>query len=582
MKVKVPAIVKDPTVAEYKDIQPTEDITIEEDIFLDGPISPRVAVLDFHQGGASLAPGVKFIASDKSNAVGKYDVPFPLLSGELQASREAAATSVFGVVNKTIQMFEEKDALGRRVAWAFGAPQLLVVPDAGELANAYYERDSHSLQFYHFVSQEGLTIHTAHSQDIVAHETAHALIDGIAPDLYGAITPQSLAIHESIADMAALICSFRCRDLTKRILTQTNGSLATSTAFSSLARQFAEALDKKRHYLRNLRNDKTMKDLQDRSEPHELSEVLSGAFYGMLVKLHDELRAQYERGQKEDDLGSQEDQSTESQILGEMRSGTSRSVISAAIKALFVAGERLKRVLLRGLDYLPPGDATFADLARAVLAADMASHADSFSQREWIVSEFLRRGIVKSHNELKVHANFDHADIRKLDLEDLTKSDYVAYGFADRFRDFLGIPDHVPFEVRPRLDVTRRYRHHDGWKESRECIFKVSWTRTERNRAGHGLPSRRRYCEGSTLAIEWQEKPKVRALLSTTRTAADRNDSDTLLRKLAAAGMLRMGDDALNPGGKPLKGAIAADVLGGVLKVQNTGKMLHIIQGDRS
>lgn len=71
-----------------------------------------------------------------------------------------------------------------RIRWAGrlpGGPQLLVVPRAGEWANAFYERESRSLQFFYFSpSGESRRIYTSHSQDIVAHETAHAILDGIA------------------------------------------------------------------------------------------------------------------------------------------------------------------------------------------------------------------------------------------------------------------------------------------------------------------------------------------------------------------------------------------------------------------
>ena len=163
---------------------------------------------------------------------------------------------MFATVYRTMYLFEQPDTLGRKIRWAFDAPQLLVVPRAGWLANAYYERASHSLQFFSFVADDK-TIHTSLSRDIVAHETAHALIDGIVPDLYDAYDPQSLALHEGIADLTAMLMAFSSHDCATAILKKTKGSIAKSTAFSSIGEQFGRALDPtgKIGYLRSLTND---------------------------------------------------------------------------------------------------------------------------------------------------------------------------------------------------------------------------------------------------------------------------------------------------------------------------------------
>jgi hypothetical protein len=495
-------------------------------------------------------------------------------------------------------MNEESDALGREVEWAFGAPQMLVIPRAGEWANAFYERASGSLQFFYFPSArveagETRTIFTALSQDIIAHETGHAILDGIAPDLYNCLTPQSLALHEAVADISALMVALRSRELRERLLEQTQGSISGRVAYTSLAEQFGieRDLTGRARDLRSLWNDRNLNPDDDtldelhrpnqaaRDEPHLLSEVLSGALYRTLVRLHGDLRKEYDRTEEADErLAAPAEQRFIAEKVASVVPSRARG-IDAAAKALFVASERLKRTLLRGLDYLPPGDVTFADLARAILASDEASHARSDQQRKWLVEEFVRRGIVPKPRELRVRTNYEDRALRGLDLEALVASDYVAYDFANRHRDLLNIPKGVTFEVRPRLDVKKLYWHTEGQREVRECLLKVGWSGIERNPAGDGLPRERRFQAGTTLAIEWSEKPRIRAILTTGRSDEQQRDTDAMLRELVDTEILRLGDDALGPGGLPLRGAVAGDVLQGVLRVRGTGRMLHVTRG---
>jgi hypothetical protein len=300
MRVRVPIIVKDPEVTEWKGVPSTEPFVIaSEEVFLDGPITPRVAILDFDAKTGQIEPPVPFAPPAAPDKPGTYTAARAASESGEPVGRQEGNVSVFGTVLKTLAMFEEPDALGRRIVWAFDAPQLLVVPRAGEWANAFYERESHGLQFFYFTVPGGGRIHTAHSQDIVAHETAHAILDGIAPDLYHAYSPQALAIHEAVADLTALLSAFRSRTLAEQVLRDTNGSIASSTAFTGIAEQFAGALRENRPYLRDLANTKSLsprarpEDRVDRSEPHDLSEVLSGALYRVMVKLHESLKDEF-------------------------------------------------------------------------------------------------------------------------------------------------------------------------------------------------------------------------------------------------------------------------------------------------
>jgi hypothetical protein len=125
--------------------------------------------------------------------------------------------------------------------------------------------------------------------------------------------------------------------------------------------------------------------------------------------------------------------------------------------------------------------------------------------------------------------------------------------------------------------VTKLYWHRGDQKvEVRECLFKVSWSQVEESPGDGGLPRYRRVVAGTTLAIEWSEKPIVRAVLSTDRRPADRADTDELILRLAAADVLRFDAAAIGPTGAMLRGAVAAEVQGGVLRVRNAGRTLHV------
>jgi hypothetical protein len=538
VKAKLPIMLDDPQSAKLAGLDEFEEfITREEDFFLDGPVSRRVAVLDFDPQTGGILPGARFVPPGKKK-LGSYEIP----ADEGVYGHAFQQVCAFATVLRTMYLFEEPDALGRRLTWAFGSPQLLVIPRAGEWANAFYDRESRSLQLFYIPRPDGQPAYSCLSRDVLSHETAHAILDGIVPDLYNALAPQSLALHEALADLTALLMSFRSEKLRRAVLKATNGSIADSTAFSTVAPEFGQARDPSgaSRYLRSLLNDKTL-DRSDkvnrvnRYDPHSLCQVLTGALYTVMVKIHQSLATGY----------------------------------SGSGKALFIGGERFKRMILRALDYLPPGEASFGDYGRAILAADQAAHPKDGQEREWICDEFVRRAMVADRDALKVETNVPFKPLKKLDLETLATSDWAAYQFADRNREFLRIPKGIPFHVRPRLDTTKYYFRKKGAEAEpiRELIFKVSWDHVEPNGAGVPIAGGRQVTVGTMIAIDWETRV-VRARLTSEWGGEQQADRDEALKGLAAAGVLQ--EDGIGDSG------VRVESLDGLMRVRGTGRMLHV------
>ena len=75
--------------------------------------------------------------------------------------------------------------------------------------------------------------------------------------------------------------------------------------------------------------------------------------------------------------------------------------------AAFAAARfRLRNSIFQALEYLPPGEVSFADYGRAIVAVDAGGNLNPPFVREWICEEFLQRGIVGQRDELVTEVNF--------------------------------------------------------------------------------------------------------------------------------------------------------------------------------
>ena len=505
---------------------------IDEDHYLDGPVTPRVAVSTWTRTRRSWSPA-RCSSRQRRN---QHTRPVRRFAPTTSTHPQFIQVSVFATVLRTMYMYEESDTLGRRITWAFGGPQLLVIPRAGWWPNAYYERRSRSLQFFSFRAR-GKLVHTSLSRDIVAHETAHALIDGIDPGPRTTRSiPQSLALHEGIADLTAVLIAFRSGRLRKAVLDATNGSIEKSTRFSSIGEEFGRAIDPSGAVgcLRNLLDGSKLDpkaDPADEPEEHVLSQVVTGALYTLMVDAASRL---HDRG---------------------CRCAAGESKFAVSGRALFGASEQFKRMILRGIDYLPPGEVTFADYGRAIIAADQGSFGDD-TWRQYIREEFVRRGIVRRARDLDV-------------ADELPARGARGARPAGAGRQPVGRPTRSPsrtdaccasrsdaqFEVLPRIVVNKRFllpdqtmdqaaaAHEDTSADDdragrdrletstrllpvKELLFKVRWSVTEDNPPDLGIGTTRRIQTGTTLVIDWDRR-LIRSVPQPARPEASRSRPGT-------------------------------------------------------
>ncbi|MDX6402506.1 MAG: hypothetical protein QOF27_3112, partial [Gaiellaceae bacterium] len=293
---------------------------------------------------------------------------------------------VYAVTMRTIRNFER--ALGRLALWSPHrwkvdekwseeyVQRLRVHPHALREANAYYSPDKKSLLFGYFPSAVGsegtdatpLNVFTCLSHDIVAHETTHALLDGIHRRFNESTNLDVLAFHEAFADIVALFQHFSLPDVLRHQIAATRGDLASQNRLGELAQQFGQAIGK-RGALRSAIGevDPATNEWQPRkpdpddyarlTEPHERGSILVAAVFDAFLTMYkgriaDLLRIASEgtgvlpAGQLHPDLVDR---------LAEEAAGAAQHVLDMCIRAL---------------DYCPPVDITFGEYLRAIVTAD--------------------------------------------------------------------------------------------------------------------------------------------------------------------------------------------------------------------
>jgi hypothetical protein len=199
------------------------------------------------------------------------------------------AVHTFAVVRETLTMYQ-RTLGGAALPWQWNSPvntdRLAIHPHAGITQNAYYSRDERALRFFYFDSVSPPPLHrvfTCRSLDIVAHETGHAILDGLKPRwIEGDAPPQTGGLHESFGDLTAIFLALSQLDQVEAVVAQTKANLHDKTFLADLAEQFGLALGRP-NGLRNADND--LKLSEAGTEVHAISQVFTGAVYDILADI---------------------------------------------------------------------------------------------------------------------------------------------------------------------------------------------------------------------------------------------------------------------------------------------------------
>jgi hypothetical protein len=379
-------------------------VACEPDL-MEGPTSARIAVVDYDADTNRLEDPVQWDLRNRCFAF-KHRGELVPLTREHCDKPQFHQVNVWAIIQSILAMYEESWVLGRSAPWAFDGNRLIAVPHAGHLANAFYDRRSKSIQFYYFGPKEK-RVYTCLSHDIIAHETGHAILDGLRPYYSQDTSLQTMAFHEFVADLTAIMSSLLNNELRWEVAEESGGDLSQDTIISALAEEFGRYATGRPH-LRSAQNQLAIADVEDSSSPYGWAQVLTGAMFDIL----EGMTAKY------------------------MERGLNNGNRPSTRQALWWAVTRFRRVALQPLDYLPPVDVQFCDYARAVLRADeVVNPVDEENFRGLMREVFEKRGIDCTEDEQP-----DRLRFYAYDIDRLSRSHTDAYHFLNENRRQLCIP----------------------------------------------------------------------------------------------------------------------------------------------
>lgn len=344
------------------------------------------------------------------------DDPYLLLSSGLSPTPTNGRfhmQMVYAVCSITYAAFRR--ALGRDIAWATNAPadgplRLIVRPFGFSGTNAGYSREAGDLSFGYFRADEkaagftlkGGLISTALSHDIVAHETTHALLDGLRSAFLDPTNVDVPAFHEGFSDLVALFLHFSHADVVEQAIRESGGTISHGSLLTDIAREFGYARSRggRADALRSgvdvtgiatfdsdvlPGKDGGPRVYDPKLESHALGSVLVSAVFEAFTTI---VRRKTDRFYR---------------IAGLSRDALDRVPLNEALvkaiaqEACDVAGQFLN-ICIRAIDYCPPADMELGEYLRAIITADGdLERTDKWGFREALMRSFRRRQIFPDH-----------------------------------------------------------------------------------------------------------------------------------------------------------------------------------------
>lgn len=315
---------------------------------------------------------------------------------------------VYAVARTTIYHFEV--ALGRRILWSEnrhrdgedseGDLRLRIYPHALREENAYYDPEKKALLFGYFpasrkdsgVTMPGETVFTCISHDIVAHETTHAVIDGLHPRFIEPSNIDVAALHEAIADVVALFQHFTYPEVLKHQIARTGGDLEKQNLLGELAYQFGQAVGNYgalRDAIGHV-DTKTGEWIPHKPDPelfrrstecHQRGSIIVAAVFSAFLMIY-KTRIR--------DLVRIASGGTGKLPEGEIHPDLTNRLADEAAKT----ARHMLQMCIRALDYSPPVDPNAGDFLRAMITADRELVTDDpFNYRLAVIEAFRQWGI---------------------------------------------------------------------------------------------------------------------------------------------------------------------------------------------